>query len=71
LQRFSPAGVFESAWFIGGPREDSQQYLLGVTADTKGNIYITDQYRHRVLKYRYSPWAPAGTGFGAPGRVRN
>jgi DNA-binding beta-propeller fold protein YncE len=70
VQRFSPAAVFEFAWFTRGPKDDSQHYVLGAAVNAQGDIYITDQYQHRVLKYRaHSRWASSPTAVGAPGRV--
>ncbi|MEK7406497.1 MAG: hypothetical protein AAB225_15450, partial [Acidobacteriota bacterium] len=52
LTGFGRAGSFEAAWFTNGPKDDAQHYVLGVATDKQGNIYVTDHYRHCVLKYR-------------------
>ena len=70
VQLFTAEGSFRAAWFPRGPQHDSEQYVLGLAVDKKGDIYITDHYQHCVQKYKTCPpWASRATTYGAPGRT--
>lgn len=60
LQKFSPEGQFETAWDNAGPRDDSAHYVLGVAVGPGNDVYVTDHYGHRVLKYHLGRAQKAG-----------
>ena len=55
IQRWSQGGGFEWSWKTAGAGDDSERYLLGITAGKDGDVYVTDHYRHCVQKYRLQP----------------
>jgi DNA-binding beta-propeller fold protein YncE len=43
---------FVSKWGSFGIENYSFNYPWGVSADSKGNVYVTDTYNHRIQKFK-------------------
>ncbi len=77
VQRYNASGVFQTQLINSSGTATNQLYSYAqntdLTTDTSNNLYITDAYNHRVLKYDSSgnflaQWGTTGVASNAPGQ---
>ena len=50
IQEFTPSGDFVRAWGSEGSGDGQFYYPSGVASDGSGQLFIADQYNHRIVR---------------------
>ena len=52
IQKFNPAGEYQSAWMTSGVFDDSKHFPIGIAVGNDGTVYVTDHYAHCIQVYK-------------------